>query len=205
VRPTRGTVTFDGVDLTSLPSARRAHVGIGRTFQRVELFDTLTVAQNVALGREARMAGASPWRLLFARPVEVSEVAAATAEALELCGIAAIADRRAGSLSTGQKRLVELARAVAGGFRMLLLDEPSSGLDVSESASFVALLREVVTASGVGVLLVEHDMRVIAGVCDHVYVLDFGELIFSGSASEAMSSDLVRAAYLGTEPVEVAG
>ncbi|MGI8663393.1 MAG: ABC transporter ATP-binding protein [Acidimicrobiales bacterium] len=205
VRATKGTVSFDGVDLTTAPSSRRARCGIGRTFQRMELFDTMTVAENVSMGREARMAGASALRLVLPKRDEMRAVAEATERAMELCGITDLAGRRAGPLSTGQKRLVELARAVAGEFRLLLLDEPSSGLDVSESEHFAGILRTIVARAGIGILLVEHDMRVIATVCDHVYVLDFGELIFHGTATEVLGSDIVRAAYLGTEPIDIAG
>jgi ABC-type branched-subunit amino acid transport system ATPase component len=201
VKPTRGTVRFAGVDLTGAPPSRRAHSGIGRTFQRMELFDTLTVRENVALGREARMAGTSALRQLLPAAGENEAVVEATARALTLCGLDGDAAARAGSLSTGQRRLVELARALAGEFRLLLLDEPSSGLDVHESRRFAELLRQVVDATGVGILLVEHDMRVIADVCDYVYVLDFGELIDAGTPDAVLSSDVVRAAYLGTEPV----
>jgi ABC-type branched-subunit amino acid transport system ATPase component len=205
VRPTSGIVRFGDTDLTDASIASRAHCGIGRTFQKMELFDTLTVRENVALGREARMAGVSLLRQVVSGRGERADVAEATDQALRLCGLEPTADERAGSLSTGQRRLVELARALAGRFQLLLLDEPSSGLDVSESRRFAELLRDVVQATGVGVLLVEHDMRVIADVCDYVYVLDFGELIYAGTPAAALASDIVRAAYLGTEPVPVPG
>jgi ABC-type branched-subunit amino acid transport system ATPase component len=97
--------------------------------------------------------------------------------------------------------MVELARALAGDFRLLLLDEPSSGLDVSESEEFSALLRELVAQTGLGILIVEHDMNLIAEICDHVFVLDFGQLIFEGSSADVMASDVVRTAYLGNEPL----
>ena len=134
---------------------------------------------------------------------EAAVVDAAADRGLELCGIGDLAERRAGSLSTGQRRLVELARALAGEFDLLLLDEPSSGLDVGESRRFAELLREVVDATGIGILLVEHDMRVIADVCDYVYVLDFGELIHEGEPADVLESPVVKAAYLGTEAVLV--
>jgi ABC-type branched-subunit amino acid transport system ATPase component len=203
LRPTSGQVSFRGVDLTHAPSSSRAKVGIGRTFQRIELFESLTVRDNVAMGREAGLAGTSPLRQLVPRRGERGSVQEATDRALAQCGIAALSDERAGSLSTGQKRLVELARALAGDFSLLLLDEPSSGLDVSESEAFTDLLRQLVATTGVGILIVEHDMTVIADLCDRVYVLDFGQLIFEGSAEEALTSPVVRAAYLGTEPVPV--
>ena len=176
-------------------------MGIGRTFQRIELFDSLTVRTNVAMGREGRMAGRSPLTQLWAKRKDMAEVAEATEEALELCGLGDIADVRAGALSTGQRRLVELARALCGGHKLLLLDEPSSGLDPHESKEFGRLLRLAVERWGAGILVVEHDMALIAAVCDYIYVLDFGKLIFQGTPTEVLSSDVVRIAYLGTEAI----
>jgi len=199
ITPTEGRVRFNGTDLTHAAESRRAHVGIGRTFQRIELFESLSVRENVQLGREARLAGVSPVTQLLPRRGERALVAAAAEKAMAACGITSYADERAGRLSTGQRRLVELARALAGDFRLLLLDEPSSGLDHSESEAFTDLLRNVVAETGVGILIVEHDMSVIAGLCDYTYVLDFGELIFEGVPTDVLSSELVRKAYLGTE------
>jgi ABC-type branched-subunit amino acid transport system ATPase component len=199
--PTGGQISFAGVELTKAPPVRRAHIGIGRTFQRIELFDSLTVRTNVAMGREARFAGRSPLTQLWTRRSEQAEVDQAADEALELCGLQGIADERAGALSTGQRRLVELARALCGGHSLLLLDEPSSGLDPHESREFGRLLRLAVEKWGTGILVVEHDMSLIAAVCDYVYVLDFGKLVFEGTASEVLASDIVRIAYLGTEPI----
>jgi ABC-type branched-subunit amino acid transport system ATPase component len=198
VRPTAGSVQLDGRDMTRVSMARRPQLGLGRTFQRIELFDSLSVRQNVELGREGVLAGSMPWRQLLGRRSEQRMVAAAADEALAVCGLADYADRPAGSLSTGNRRLVELARVLAGGFRMLLLDEPSSGLDDQESARFGEILREVVREGGVGILLVEHHMELVLGVCDYLYVLDFGKLLFDGPPTEAVTSDVVRAAYLGT-------
>ena len=205
VRASSGRVRFGDTDLTSAPIAARAHCGIGRTFQRMELFDTLRVRENVALGREARMAGVSALRQVFARRGERQAVDDATEQALSRCGIADLAEERAGSLSTGQRRLVELARALAGDFRLLLLDEPSSGLDVRGEPRVRRAPPRRRRCDGLGILLVEHDMRVIADVCDYVYVLDFGELIERGTPTEVLASDVVRAAYLGTEPLPTGG
>jgi ABC-type branched-subunit amino acid transport system ATPase component len=108
-----------------------------------------------------------------------------------------VASRRVRDLSTGQRRLVELARAMASPFRFLLLDEPSSGLDVHETQAFGAVLSRHVADTGVGVLLVEHDMALVSEVCSQIYVLDFGRMIWSGPTAEAMASQVVRAAYLG--------
>ena len=201
VTPSAGRIEFNGVDLGAHSPVRRARLGIGRTFQRMELFETLSVYENVAIGREGPLAGASPLRLLIGRRGEMDEVRRATLDALRDCGIEDLADQRAGVLSTGQRRLVEFARALAGGFQMLLLDEPSSGLDANESREFASLLRRCVSKSNVGFLLVEHDMSVIAEACDYVYVLDFGELIFEGTPAEAMASEIVRTAYLGADPL----
>ena len=201
VAPASGRITFDGVDLTGAPATRRAEVGIGRTFQRMQLFDHLPVRTNVALGRELGVAGRSPITQVWSRRSEQAAIAAAADDALALCGIAHLADERAGALSAGQRRLVELARALAGDFSLLLLDEPSSGLDVHESEGFGALLARVVDTRGTGILIVEHDMSLIASICQWIYVLDFGQLIFEGPPDALLASETVRAAYLGTEPI----
>jgi ABC-type branched-subunit amino acid transport system ATPase component len=199
LKPNEGAVRLDGVDVTGLSVPGRARLGLGRTFQRMELFDSLTVTENVALGREAGLAGASPLRQLVAGRAAVAAVRAATDEALELAGIAALSGQLVANLSTGQRRLVELARVLAGRFHMLLLDEPSSGLDGEETEAFGGVLEQVVREKGAGILLVEHDMSLVMRVCSHVYVLDFGQLIFDGSPDEVRASDEVRAAYLGSE------
>jgi ABC-type branched-subunit amino acid transport system ATPase component len=170
----------------------------------MELFDTLTVRENVALGLEAGFAGWNAFRHLLSSRAANRRVAAATHAALRECGLLGLADRTAGSLSTGQRRLVELARCLAGPFRILLLDEPSSGLDRVETAAFGEILRDVVTRRGVGILLVEHDMALVTDVCDYIYVLDFGKPIFAGTAADVMSAPIVRAAYLGDESVSEA-
>lgn len=202
VRPSTGTVCLLGEDITSWPPQARARRGLGRTFQRMELFDSLTVIENVALGREAGMAGGKPLRHLFASRSERVEVDAIARDALARCGIEDVADRRTADLSTGHRRLVELARAIAGGFRMLLLDEPSSGLDRSETERFGEILLELVADGGHGILLVEHDMALVMATCSYLYVLDFGKLLFEGTPQEVGESDVVRAAYLGAEAVE---
>jgi ABC-type branched-subunit amino acid transport system ATPase component len=197
----QGRVLLHGDDVTRLPPAARGRRGLGRTFQRVELCDSLTVAENVALGREAGQAGAGLLSQLAARPAESRATDAAAAAAMELCGIAELADRQAGSLSTGHRRLVELARCLAGPFDVLLLDEPSSGLDHEETTRFGDILQRVVDERGVGILLVEHDMSLVMSVCQYVYVLDFGRLVFEGPADDVASSEIVRAAYLGDDKV----
>jgi ABC-type branched-subunit amino acid transport system ATPase component len=194
---------LDRRDITALSASSRARLGLGRTFQQIELFDSLTVVENVALGREASLAGANPLTQVVSRPSEARAVRRSALGALELCGIDHLADMTAGSLSTGQQRLVELARCLAGPFRLLLLDEPSSGLDPSETHHFGEILQRVVDERGVGILLVEHDMALVMEVCAHIYVLDFGVPIFDGSPPDVTSSPAVQAAYLGAADVQL--
>ena len=198
IRPTSGQVTLFGEDITNLSPQARAQRGLGRTFQRMALCESASVSENVELGREARAAGSSPLRQLWAPRAQRREGRDRALQALELCGIGALADYRPPDLSTGQRRLVELARAIAGDYPMLLLDEPSSGLDKGETERFGDILRSLV-AEGRGLLLVEHDMSLVMSVCDYLYVLDFGEPLFDGTPAEVMDSPLVRAAYLGSE------
>ena len=193
-----GRVHFAGVDITKASTPARARLGLGRTFQRMQLYDSLTVAENVALGREARLAGGSPLKLVLASRSDRAETAEAAGRALETCGLEPLAERRVGTLSTGQRRLVELARALAGRFRLLLLDEPSSGLDRVETTAVGRVLRRAIEDEGIGILLVEHDMELVMETCDYLHVLDFGELIFEGTPTDVRRSDVVRRAYLGT-------
>jgi ABC-type branched-subunit amino acid transport system ATPase component len=204
IRPSEGSVRLFGEDAAHLSPQGRAQRGLGRTFQRMELFDSLPVAANVGLGLEAGLAGSRPWHHLYTRRADVARVRSAVAGAMERCGLTELADEMAANLSTGQGRLVELARVIAGGFRMLLLDEPSSGLDKSETERFGMILSDLAGELGRGILLVEHDMSLVLSVCHYVYVLDFGQLIFEGTPQEVMQSPLVQAAYLGSTDVEAA-
>jgi ABC-type branched-subunit amino acid transport system ATPase component/branched-subunit amino acid ABC-type transport system permease component len=207
VRPAGGAVRLNSELTARLGPPARARRGLGRTFQRMELFDSLTVRQNVALGREARYAGWNPLTHMFTRRTERSEVAVRTGAAIEACGLEELAETAVGTLSTGQRRIVELARCLAGGFGLLLLDEPSSGLDRVETERFGDILDHAVKTSGVGVLLVEHDLSLISRLCDHVYVLDFGKPIIDGSVRAVLSSPKVQKAYLGetTSAVDIVG
>lgn len=194
-----GNVTLHGRDVSKAGPSRRARLGLGRTFQVMELCESLTVAENVALGREAGQAGGRVGAQLFAPRSELQIRDAAVNEAMRSCGITHLAEEQAGNLSTGERRLVELARTMAGPFDILLLDEPSSGLDSHETEAFGALLRDVVDSRGCGLLLVEHDVALVMKICEYIYVLDFGSLIFEGTPREVASSVEVQAAYLGSE------
>jgi ABC-type branched-subunit amino acid transport system ATPase component len=204
VRPTKGQISLLGVDAGGRSPAWRARQGLGRTFQRMELFEDLDVRDNVALGREAGMAGANPLRHLVGSRRQRAAALAAADDAIATCGISDLATARPAELSTGQRRLVELARVLAGDFRLLLLDEPSSGLDKAETKRFGEILLEVISAGDCGILIVEHDMSLVLGVCDYIYLLDFGKLIFEGTAGDVASSAIVRSAYLGSEAVGTA-
>jgi ABC-type branched-subunit amino acid transport system ATPase component/branched-subunit amino acid ABC-type transport system permease component len=202
-RPSSGRIMLSGHDVSRISPPGRARHGLGRTFQIMELCESLTVADNVALGRESSQAGAHVFSQVFAPRHDILVRDLATAEALALCGIEAISEQQAGALSTGQRRLVELARCLAGPFDLLLLDEPSSGLDHTETERFGSVLTKVVQERGCGILLVEHDMSLVMEVCEYIYVLDFGRLIFEGTPAEVGSSAEVQAAYLGSETIDV--
>ena len=199
VKPVRGSIHLFDEDITHANPAARARLGLGRTFQTVVLCTAMSVRANVALGAESRLAGSSPRRQLAASVHRRQLVAAATEGAMLTCGIGELAGVSAAALSAGQRRLVELARVLAGGYGLLLLDEPSSGLDEHETRHLGRVLQTVAGGGDRGVLLVEHDMDLVMSVCDHIYVLDFGEMIFEGSPAEAQASATVRAAYLGTD------
>ena len=201
VRPSDGAIMLHGRNVTSLGPAGRSRFGLGRSFQRVELFSSLTVRENVALGREASLAGANPVRQLVSGTAQRATVRRAVEDAMELTGIGPLADLQAGLLPTGQRRMVELARVLAGPFDLLLLDEPSSGLDAGETRRFGEILTGAVAERGVGILLVEHDMALVRQVCQNIYVLDFGQMVFEGTAAEMLASPIVRSAYLGSEGV----
>lgn len=185
--PTRGAVTFEGRDITRVPPNRRAHLGIGRTFQRLEIFGSLSVRDNVMVAAEARR----QWSRQWLNPTRVAD------EVLERVGVLDMADEPAGALPTGTARLVELARALAGAPRLLLLDEPSSGLDESESKALGDLLRSLVRDDGLGILLVEHDMPLVMTVCEWIFVLDLGTIVAQGAPEAIQHNERVREAYLG--------
>lgn len=194
-----GRIRLGEYDLGHLSTSTRAALGLGRTFQRMELFDSMTVVENIALGPEAFLAARRPWSHLACAHDQRRDIAGRARRAMARCGIEPLSRLRVVDLSTGQRRLVELARAMATPFHFLLLDEPSSGLDVRETERFGHIITEFVAETGVGILLVEHDMALVASVCSYTYVLDFGSLIFQGPCAEVLSSETVRAAYLGSD------
>jgi ABC-type branched-subunit amino acid transport system ATPase component/branched-subunit amino acid ABC-type transport system permease component len=181
--PARGAVLLDGTPIDRLHPHDRTRAGLGRTFQAIELYDDLTVAENVAVG-QAALAGRAE-----ATPAGVDEVFA-------LLGIDDLRHTAAGALSQGRRQLVSIARALVGKPTLLLLDEPGGGLDSNESEWLGDRLREI-RASGVSILVCDHDMQLVLGLCDHVVVLDFGNVIASGSPDDVRRDPAVATAYLG--------
>jgi ABC-type branched-subunit amino acid transport system ATPase component len=202
VRPSHGTVLLDGEDITTMRPRLRAARGLARTFQHPELFTDLTVRDHLVLAYRAKRERRRVWSDLVtmgslhaADPHE-----RATVEGLvDLLGLGSVAHRPVRGLPLGVARLVELGRALASSPRVLLLDEPSSGLDLSETAKFETSLRRVSREQDISVLLVEHDVDLVMRLCEYVYVLDFGELIASGLPEQVHRNAAVRAAYLGED------
>ena len=184
--PTSGLVLVDGEDVTGLPAPDRARRGVARTFQRLEVFGSMTVFDNVLTAAELRRT----WTRDDESPRELAR------DCLRRTGVLAHADAMADAVPTGIARLVELARALALRPRLLLLDEPSSGLSPQETEAFAALLTEL-AAEGTAVLLVEHDVELVMSTCAHVHVLDFGKLLAVGTPAEVQADPLVQQAYLG--------
>ena len=189
--PTSGTVRFDGNDITRSTVARRSQMGIARTFQKLEAFNTLSALDNVRVAVEKNQRAKWKYR-------RVNDVAH---EMLGKVGLDDVADVTVGTLPTGSARLVELARALACRPRVLLLDEPSSGLNEDETSAIGQMLLELVADkdNDLAVLLVEHDMSFVMGVCARIHVLDFGKIIAVGTPIEVQADTAVRAAYLGSD------
>jgi branched-chain amino acid transport system ATP-binding protein len=200
--PTTGRVMFQGHDITDAPAPVRAALGAGRTFQRLELFWRMTVFDNLLVAAEAgssRLGLASDLLHLPKRHAEERRCAQIAEEMLALTGLDWARDRRAQDLPIGSARMLELGRALAVRPKLLLLDEPSSGLDSRETKAFGELLERINSDLGVAVLLVEHDMELVMEVCRDIYVLDFGRVIAHGPPRSIVADPAVRAAYLGEE------
>jgi branched-chain amino acid transport system ATP-binding protein len=210
--PGRGTVHLFETDVTAMKPHRRARLGLARTFQRLELFGSLTAGENVLVGLESDARWWQPRRLARLVPgrrrarARGADPGATTAlgdmtvtdpdQLLEGVGLVGLGGQHSAAMSTGLARMVELARALAIKPKLLLLDEPGSGLDESESNVLGQLLSKL-ASDGMAVLLVEHDMELVMRICDHIYVLDFGDIIASGTPDEIRKDPMVQAAYLG--------
>jgi branched-chain amino acid transport system ATP-binding protein len=188
-RAAAGTVRLDGRDLKGLSPHRRARLGLGRTFQRLELFGTLTVRENLAVAASMGQRWLS--RTHSTSPLETGE------ELLDRLGLRSVAEVRADALPTGTGRLVELGRAMAVRPSVLLLDEPASGQDSAETERFASVLRALAD-DGLAVLLVEHDMDLVMGVCQQIVVLDYGRVLCAGEPKAVQENPDVQNAYLGS-------
>ncbi len=197
LRPEEGFVEFDGCDITRFPIYRRARLGIGRTFQRIELFSGLTVREHLLVAERARLGTGRFWKDVINRSAPSAEEQSRAEATLALLGLAAVADAPIEALSLGRGRLVEVGRALMLEPKMLLLDEPSSGLDATETEALATTLRAVQADRGTAVLLVEHDVEFVRTFVERLYVLDFGTLIATGPTAKVLGSDEVRKAYLG--------
>jgi len=200
LRPAAGTVQLMGRDVTDLSPQARARMGMARTFQHLELFQDLTVREHVVLAYRVRHERTRLWRDLidlrgFRRPPRAEDE---RVDALvSLLGLQSVADMPVAALALGTNRRVEVARALAASTAVLLLDEPSSGLDPRETEQLSHVLRTVVASEGVGILLVEHDVGMVLGLSSMVTVLDFGRCIAVGTPDEIRANEHVKAAYLG--------
>jgi branched-chain amino acid transport system ATP-binding protein len=197
LRHDEGVISFESNPLSSLPTFKRARLGIGRTYQKVEVFADMTVRDHLMVAERARRGEGRLWRDLLnmsaPRPEEIRKVE----DTLELVGLTELADVSVNALGLGHCRLVELARALAAEPKILLADEPSSGLDLHETADLASVLRTVQRERGTAVLLVEHDLTMVADVVDRTVVMDLGAMLAEGPFAEVMANPAVRHAYLG--------
>ena len=199
-RPHAGRIAFAGADITRLPAARRAALGVARTFQNIALFPSMTVLDNVKLGRHVHLRSgllAGGLYLGRARREERRLEAYIEDEVADLLGIGEILGESAAALPYGLRKRVELARAVAMHPRLLLLDEPAAGLGHGDREQMMCLIRDLQRQRGITVLLVEHDMHVVMDLADQVVVLDFGRVIAAGTPEQVREDPAVIAAYLG--------
>jgi branched-chain amino acid transport system ATP-binding protein len=186
--PKSGNVSIDGHDVTKAGPARRARRGLARTYQRLELFTSLTVRDNIQVAGEIRNSWSRRGRI---------NVSAETDRTLELVGLGDVADREVSELPTGRARVVELARALMTQPKVLLLDEPASGQTEQETEAFGRLLRQLVDERDLAICLVEHDVGLVMGTCEHIHVLDYGQVIASGTPEQVKNDPVVVNAYLG--------
>lgn len=187
--PTSGKVTLEDQDITKRKPHQRARMGLARTFQRLELFTSLSVRENITVAGEIR----NRWNMS-----DQVDAAAETERVIDLIGLSEVADAEVSEIPTGQARIVELGRALMTQPKVLLLDEPASGQTEDETIIFGELLKKL-TGEGTTIFLVEHDMALVMSVCEMIHVLDFGKIIAKGTPEEIQNDSAVLEAYLGSQ------
>ncbi|BAH74080.1 ABC transporter ATP-binding protein [Solidesulfovibrio magneticus] len=200
-KPTMGSIVFNGQEVTGLPPHKVCKAGIARTFQNIRLFGNETVLENVMIGRHLRQKTSWIDAVLFT-PGYLREDKSMRAHCLELLaavGLADLADEKASSLAYGAQRRLEIARALATEPSFLLLDEPAAGMNPQESEDLMGFVRTIRQDFDLTILLIEHDMKVVMGICEHIWVLDYGVTIAEGAPEAIRRDPKVILAYLGEE------
>lgn len=205
LRPTAGTIEFNGQDITDLPAAQVARLGMARTFQNIRLFGALTVLENVRSAAQLHIQFNLLETMLNGREYrrKETEILDRSLRILELMELEQLADQPAGSLPYGAQRRLEIARALGTTPKMLLLDEPAAGMNPAESDALNELILDVRKRFDLTIILVEHDMRLVMNLCDRIVVLNYGKTIAAGEPEVVRSDPQVIAAYLGESSTKV--
>jgi len=202
----RGRILVGNRDVTDWPAERRSVAGLGRSFQDAKIFPSLTVAENIALGLERHIEVRDHVSALFGTPAmreSEADVAYTVDDLIELMGLGAFRDKFVAELSTGSRRIVDLAMSIAHDPTVLLLDEPSSGIAQRETEALGPLLRRIREEAGCALLVIEHDMPLITGLSDSIVALDLGQVLMQGPPNDVLSDERVVNAYLGNDPATI--